>query len=40
VSAFAFGGVPARVLRSALATSEGCVSADLLAEYRSVPDAP
>jgi len=39
VSAFAFGGVPARVLRSVLSTAEVCVSADLLAEYRSVPDA-
>ena len=39
MSAFAFGGVPARVLRSALSTSEVCVSADLLAEYRSIPDA-
>ncbi|MCC6764229.1 MAG: putative toxin-antitoxin system toxin component, PIN family [Deltaproteobacteria bacterium] len=39
MSAFAFGGVPARVLRSVLSTAEVCVSADLLAEYRSVPDA-
>jgi len=39
VSAFAFGGVPARVLRSALSTSDVCVSEDLLAEYRDVPDA-
>jgi uncharacterized protein len=39
VSAFAFGGVPARALRVALATSEICVSEDLLAEYRAVPEA-
>lgn len=39
MSAFAFGGVPARVLRSVLSTSEVCVSENLLAEYGSVPDA-
>jgi len=39
VSAFAFGGVPARALRAALSTSDVCVSGDLLAEYRNIPDA-
>jgi putative PIN family toxin of toxin-antitoxin system len=39
VSAFAFGGIPAQALRLALATSEICVSEDLLEEYRTVPDA-
>jgi putative PIN family toxin of toxin-antitoxin system len=38
VSAFAFGGPPARVLRSVVTAAEVCVSKDLLAEYRSVPD--
>lgn len=39
MSAFAFGGIPARVLRSALTTSDVCVSEALLAEYSRVPDA-
>ena len=39
VSAFAFGGVPARALSSALSTSQVCVSEELLAEYAAVPDA-
>jgi nitrate reductase delta subunit len=35
-AAFAFGGVPARALRTVLSASEVCVSEDLLAEYRDV----
>lgn len=37
VSAFAFGGVPARAVRKASAEAVICVSPDLLAEYRQVP---
>ena len=39
VSAFAFGGVPQRALEAVLRTAEVCVSPDLLAEYRAVPQA-
>ena len=39
VSAFAFGGIPARALRTALTTADVYVSEDLLAEYREVPEA-
>jgi putative PIN family toxin of toxin-antitoxin system len=39
VSAFAFGGVPQRALEAVLRSAEVCVSPDLLAEYRAVPQA-
>jgi uncharacterized protein len=37
VSAFAFGGVPAKAVRSAVEEGNIFVSADLLNEYRNVP---
>ncbi|MGH7785485.1 MAG: putative toxin-antitoxin system toxin component, PIN family [Candidatus Binatia bacterium] len=39
VSAFAFGGVPQQTLVAVLRAAEVCVSPDLLAEYRAVPQA-
>ena len=37
VSAFAFGGIPERVVKKAFAEAELFVSPDLLKEYRDVP---
>ena len=39
VSAFAFGGVPQQALAAVLRSAEICVSPELLAEYRAVPQA-
>jgi putative PIN family toxin of toxin-antitoxin system len=39
VSAFAFGRVPQRALEAVLRSAEVCVSPELLAEYRAVPQA-
>ena len=39
MSGFAFGGIPARALRTALTSADVYVSEDLLAEYREVPEA-
>jgi putative PIN family toxin of toxin-antitoxin system len=38
VSAFAFGGVPAQALKAVEHRATVCVSPDLLAEYREVPE--